>query len=577
MARRHGLRISEDLTLPEDAVTETFAILAKRGRGKSYTASVMAEEMIEAGLPVLIIDPLGVWWGLRASADGRSDGLPVVIFGGDHADVEFTERSGELLADVIVEQQFPAIIDLSLMSKSAMRRFMAPFIERLYQKNRDPLHVIVDEADAFAPQRPQAEGARLLGAMEDLQRRGRARGIGTTLITQRPAVLHKDVLTQAEVLIALGMTGPRDVAAIDEWVRLHADEDQARAVKASLPSLPVGTAWVWSPGYLDLLAKVRIRARRTFDSSATPKPGVHRPSVSEFAQVDTGALTERIAAAEARQEDSSPRGLRLRIAELEKALGAARKDAANRPPDEVRVEVPVLSDVDRANLEQVLAQTVALSETLSSGVDALASAVQDLSASLARHTISAPAAPSLRPPRSVAADPGSASASAPVPKRPGRHTSDTALPKAQRAVLSALAQHGPRSVKQVALLTGYSHTSGGYRNSLSALRSAGYIEGRGDVTITVDGLAALGDYEPLPTGPALIEWWKDKHLGKAERMILDVLVDAYPAPVSTEEIALRTGYSATSGGFRNALSRLRSLELASGRGELVLDSTLAGS
>ena len=57
--------------------------------------------------------------------------------------------------------------------------------------------------------------------MEDLVRRGRARGLGATLITQRPAVLNKDVLTQAEVLIALGMTGPRDVAAIDEWVRSY--------------------------------------------------------------------------------------------------------------------------------------------------------------------------------------------------------------------------------------------------------------------------------------------------------------------------------------------------------------------
>jgi len=32
----------------------------------------------------------------------------------------------------------------------------------------------------------------------------------------RPAVLNKDILTQAEVLIALRMTGPRDVAAIDD-------------------------------------------------------------------------------------------------------------------------------------------------------------------------------------------------------------------------------------------------------------------------------------------------------------------------------------------------------------------------
>ncbi len=92
----------------------------------------------------------------------------------------------------------------------------------------------------------------------------------------RPAVLNKDILTQAEVLIALRMTGPRDVAAIDEWVRLHAEEDQAVEVKRSLPSLPIGTAWVWSPGWLSLLQRVAVRPRATFDSSATPKAGQRR-------------------------------------------------------------------------------------------------------------------------------------------------------------------------------------------------------------------------------------------------------------------------------------------------------------
>ena len=37
--------------------------------------------------------------------------------------------------------------------------------------------------------------------MEDLVRRGRARGLGITLITQRPAVLNKDVLTQVDGIL----------------------------------------------------------------------------------------------------------------------------------------------------------------------------------------------------------------------------------------------------------------------------------------------------------------------------------------------------------------------------------------
>jgi DNA helicase HerA-like ATPase len=65
------LNIGAGLTLPVEAVTETFAILAKRGVGKTYTAAVMVEEMVAAGLPVVVVDPIGVWWGLRSPADGR--------------------------------------------------------------------------------------------------------------------------------------------------------------------------------------------------------------------------------------------------------------------------------------------------------------------------------------------------------------------------------------------------------------------------------------------------------------------------------------------------------------------------
>lgn len=57
-----GLHIADGLSLPLDAVTETVAILARRGSGKTYGACVMAEEMIGAGAHAGVIDPLGVWW-----------------------------------------------------------------------------------------------------------------------------------------------------------------------------------------------------------------------------------------------------------------------------------------------------------------------------------------------------------------------------------------------------------------------------------------------------------------------------------------------------------------------------------
>ena len=75
-----------------------------------------------------------------------------------------------------------------------------------------------------------------------------ARGIGVTLVTQRAAVLNKDVLTQAEVLIALHTIAPQDRDAIDAWIWVHGTPEQREELMASLPSLPIGTAWVRRSG-----------------------------------------------------------------------------------------------------------------------------------------------------------------------------------------------------------------------------------------------------------------------------------------------------------------------------------------
>ncbi len=70
-----ALRISREFSLPAEAVSETFAMLAKRGVGKTYTAAVLVEELLKAGLRVVVVDPVGVWWGLRAAADGTGEGF----------------------------------------------------------------------------------------------------------------------------------------------------------------------------------------------------------------------------------------------------------------------------------------------------------------------------------------------------------------------------------------------------------------------------------------------------------------------------------------------------------------------
>lgn len=275
--RPGAIDLAPGVQLPPEIVTAGVAVLANRGGGKSAVTHRLVELMHTAGLPVVVLDVKGDWWGIRSSADGKGPGLPFVIFGGDHHDVPLEPTAGQLLADLIVDDRIPAVLDLSHMSKAQARTFATAFAERLYHRNRDPLHVVIEEADVLIPQRVSADTARLLGAMEDLAKRGRHRGLGLTVVSQRAQETAKSVLELMETVILLRMTGPRSIKAVQDWINVNADHDDttARQVIASLPSLAVGEGWVWSPGFLRILKRTTFPMFNTFDSHATPKPGQH--------------------------------------------------------------------------------------------------------------------------------------------------------------------------------------------------------------------------------------------------------------------------------------------------------------
>lgn len=562
MTEQEPIHLGDELNLPVDLATEAIAILGRRGKGKTNTASVIVEEFVKLGVPVCVVDTVGVWWGLRSSSSGDGPGLPVVVFGGSHADVPLEESSGRVIAEVIVDRQISAVIDTSLLSKAAARRFLTAFVTELYRRNRTPLHVVFDEADELAPQNPRAEGAQLLGAMEDFVRRGRARGLGVSLVTQRPAVLHKDVLNQIEVLIAHGLTGPRDVAAIDEWVRMHADQESAAQVKKTLAGLPVGRAWVWSPSWLEILQLVDVRARETFDSSATPKVGqLTRIEPRTRATIDLDELGEAIAATIEKAEADNPAALRAEISRLRAQLAKSPESA----PVEVRVEVPTLTDDDRERLDHAREQLDRVHSLLAQVDGELKRAGEELERVNTAAKVPATPAPAASPTLST---PTPQPQPQPLPATPERSITpgpDPApLGKAERAILTVLATHGTKTSTQIALLTGYSSKGGGFSNALGKLRTAGRIVGTRDaLDITEEGVTALGRFDPLPTGPQLVDYWLSR-LGKAERAVLGALVDEWPAPLSNEQIAERTGYAASGGGFSNALGRLRTLELITG-------------
>jgi len=58
--------------LPLSALDDRLAIVGTSGSGKTYAAKGLAERLMAGGGRVCIVDPLGVWWGLRLAADGHA-------------------------------------------------------------------------------------------------------------------------------------------------------------------------------------------------------------------------------------------------------------------------------------------------------------------------------------------------------------------------------------------------------------------------------------------------------------------------------------------------------------------------
>lgn len=564
-----GLRIARGLELDADYVGGgTFALLAKKGAGKTYTARVMAEEMWKTKIPFVFLDPMGAAWGLRSSDGGDEEGIPVAIFGGDHGDAPLERGGGALMADLVVDEGLSMVLDLSALgSRAAERQFCHDFLERLYRRNSELVHLLMDEADLFAPQQPQAGDRPLLGVTENIVRRGRNRGIGITLISQRPAVLNKDVLTQVDGLVAMRIVGLTDREAIDAWVKGHADPAAAAEVKGTLSGLENGECWWWVPE-LDILKRVQVRRARTFDSSPTKKRGEKKREPKSFADVDMDAIERTMAATIERAKAEDPKALRKTIVEL-------RRELDRRPTEQVEkiehVEVPVLDDEHVERLEEAV-------EALSAAASKIIAAANEISGGFAKikarppgRTLTTDRAPASPRPASTPRRPAS------TPRRPApapaRATIGSDLTGPQQRVVDALAWLEmvgfPQPTKiQVGFIAGYrvgKKVGGTFGNILGELRSAGLIDyptaGNAQLTDAGHAIANVPDIEQTTAGLQAAVFAR---LDGPERRVLEAIVDAYPDAIAKHDAGERAGYTVgekIGGTFGNILGRLRSLGL----------------
>jgi hypothetical protein len=466
-------------------------------------------------------------------------------------------------------------------------RFVNEYGKRLYQlqgsltdgKRREPIFQLIDEAARFMPQtirQGEVDAAKCLSTWSTIVEEGRNVGIGVGLLTQRSARLNKDVAELADVMIAFRTVGPNSVAAVMDWLGEHAPKEKIKGYVEQLRSLPRGTALVVSPGWLQIEAVVPMRARETFDSSSTPKPGEHARKVSgKGAAPDLAKYTERMKATIERAKEDDPKALRQTITQLRSELAQERTRKlpaiASTPvkadPQEIaKIRADILAEaqgfLDQCKAEARRRLDQASIEIMDSAAWTLPKPSQRIETAL-----SAVRAVPISP------DPHAAKPAPHVDARPARTSPPThsasdfdGFSASQKEIIQAIGK-GITIGRPVltrtwtAFLAGVSPKSSGFEKNLSTLRTRGVIDyGAGSTVFLTEDGRKLVTVTQTVTEDGLHSQITSM-LSGSQANIMRALFAQRGEPVTREELAQVCEVSAKSSGFEKNLSSLRSLKL----------------
>ncbi|UTF55156.1 ATP-binding protein [Natronosalvus rutilus] len=295
-----------DVTLPVvELLTGRGFVTGKSGSGKSNTASVIAEELLEAGFPLLIVDTDGEYYGLKEEYEMLHAGAD------EECDIQIGPEHAEQMASLALEENVPVILDVSgYLDEEEADELLRETARQLFVKEKKlkkPFLLVVEEVHEYIPEGGGlGETGRLL---IKIGKRGRKHGLGILGISQRPADVKKDFITQANWLVWHRLTWENDTNVVGRII----DSKYAELVS----ELDDGQAFIQTDWMDAGVRKIQFRRKRTFDAGATPGlDDFERPelkSVSDALVDDLQTISER----KDREED--------RIDELEKRLD--RKDS----------------------------------------------------------------------------------------------------------------------------------------------------------------------------------------------------------------------------------------------------------
>jgi DNA-binding transcriptional ArsR family regulator len=289
--------IGTPVSLPVvDVLTGRGFITGKSGSGKSNTASVVIERLLDGGYGCLIVDTDGEYYGLKEQFELLHVGAD------DECDLQVSAEHAERLADLALDRNVPIILDVSgFLDEGEATELVREVARHLFtkeKKRKQPFLMLVEECHEYIP---EGGGLGETGKMLiKIAKRGRKHGLGIVGISQRPADVKKDFITQCDWLVWHRLTWRNDTKVVGRIL----GSEYADAVD----DLGDGEGFL-SADWMRDIQRVQFDRKETFDAGATPGlDDFERPDLKELGD----DLSDELAAISTRQQERRDELDRLR-------------------------------------------------------------------------------------------------------------------------------------------------------------------------------------------------------------------------------------------------------------------------
>lgn len=531
-------------------------IQASSGGGKSWIIRRLLEQT-NGKVQQIVIDLDGEFETLRE----KFDYLLIAKNGDIPADI----KTADLMARRLLELGVSAIIDISELKHHERTLYVKRFLDSLInapKKLWHPCLIIVDEAHQFCPQGAKSDSA---SSVIDLMTRGRKRGFCGILATQRISKLNKDASAEGRNRF-IGL-------AVQDVDRKRASEElgfTSKEDEISLRKLDDGEFFLFGPAISKEVIKVKVGGVQT------THPDVSKEDL-KLEPTKTPKAIEKILKSvadiekEAEEELKTIEDYKKKVSELKKEITLTKKGMS---PQQVKVDSHALEKAKAQGFKEAEKQYLVTIKGFENDskklkfwyekeIKDLENKLNSIRKVLGNEVVKIDREfPEIKP-----IIPVPEKIKIPVPESNPSVTdrslisneSDTSngLGICAKKIYSFLFNNPDKeySKQQLGAITGYSHKSGGFNNSLYRLNAMGLISrNKNNVKVKEMDSSIAGEYDY--SIDALIS-----KLPVCPRKIYQLLLDNPYQEFSKEEIAESTGYSAGSGGFNNGLYRLNTLGL----------------